>query len=136
MKAEARQVYSAERPQVLDEVLADCERRVAECRAPTCDRRALIKTLYHTIPEAIHTQYIDTIENREYEMKQRKKDFLHHTLNHKEVIAYPNRTMYESDARLYAIAMGVEDSGVGRRVRLEPEVLSFGLQYVGYIDQR
>ncbi len=106
-------------------MLSETERRLSGCGPPDCDYRRLFDQLYYTIPEDIHAEYIDTLEVRLHEQRERIVSPIQFAAPYGELAAYPRRREFVDEPEVYRNAIDPDSAGI--KVEVDPPVLDMGI---------
>lgn len=118
--------YSYGQHQDLNEVLTSSEAKLAGCKHPQCDYETLFENLYHTIPDSIHSSYVENIEMHLLEKKHRVVKPNQFGPPFGELIAYPQKQEFAQESEIYDISTDPSSSNLHHKISIFPSVLDFG----------
>lgn len=127
--------YFANEKQESNEILSMTEEKLEQCLIQKCNYSSLLASSYQTFPKKIYKEYIDKLKTREIDKFHRNLDNLFQMLPEtSELIAYPNRTEYESHGKLFLKSIDPSNSKTPLRIKFVPDVFDFGVRYL-YVNK-
>lgn len=87
----------------------------------------LLDAIYHTIPEKIHKEYIDTLELHSFVKNHSHSE--NYILNSpdSELVGYPIKSEFVDESPLFSRVIDATESKTSPRIRFEPTLLDFGI---------
>ena len=101
---------------------------ISACKSPKCDQKALIKNIYHTIPEKIHQEYLENVEVKSFEKRHRHNQQIFLNTSGEELIAFPRKNEFPQDSEVISNAIDEQNSKTLPNIKFEPIELDFGMQ--------